>query len=82
MIDADTINDYIEALRLPEQTQIEKKEKLDRLQQGLKKAIDVPLTIMKFADTAWDAMIEIAKYGNVASKYDVEVGAKALETVI
>ena len=84
MIDADTdaFNDYVEALRLPSDTKEEKKEKRERLQQGLKKAIDIPLTTMKLADAAWDAMAGIAKYGNIASKSDIEVGAKAMETGI
>jgi glutamate formiminotransferase / formiminotetrahydrofolate cyclodeaminase len=84
MIDADTnaFKDYVEALRLPSDTKEEKKIKHERLQQGLKKAIDVPLTTMKLADLAWDAMLGIAQYGNIASKSDVEVGAKAMETGI
>ena len=84
MIDADTnaFKDYVEALRLPSGTKEEKKIKQERLQQGLKKAIDVPLTTMKLADLAWDAMLGIAQYGNIASKSDVEVGAKAMETGI
>ena len=84
MIDADTdaFNDYVAALRLPENTKEEKELKLEKLQQGLQKAIDIPLTTMKLADAAWDAMAEVAKYGNIASKSDVEVGAKAMETGI
>lgn len=84
MIDADTdaFNDYVEALRLPEGSSEEKQLKLDRMQQGLKKAIYIPLTTMALADAAWEAMIEVAKLGNIASKSDVEVGAKALETGI
>jgi len=84
MIDADTnaFNDYMEALRLPKETREEKEFKHEKMQQGLKKAIDVPLTTMKLADAAWDAMIQIAQYGNIASKSDVEVGAKAMETGI
>ena len=84
MIDADTdaFNDYIEAMRLPEETKEEQKIKEQMLQKGLKKAIDIPLTTMKLGDAAWDAMIEIAEYGNIASRSDVEVGAKALETGI
>lgn len=84
MIDADTnaFKDYVEAMRLPEHTRAEKKLKLEKQQQGLKKAIEVPLVTMVLADAAWDAMIEIAKYGNMASKSDIEVGAKAMETGI
>jgi len=84
MIDADTdaFNDYVEALRLPSDTKEEKENKLEKMQQGLKKAIEIPLTTMKLADDAWDAMVKIAQYGNIASKSDVEVGAKAMETGI
>lgn len=84
MIDADTdaFNDYMEALRLPHDTKEETEHRNKKLQQGLKKAIDIPLTTMTLADAAWDAMVEIAQYGNIASKSDIEVGAKAMETGI
>ncbi|MEN8212607.1 MAG: glutamate formimidoyltransferase, partial [Thermodesulfobacteriota bacterium] len=84
MIDADTdaFKDYVEALRLPSDTKEEKHFKLEKMEQGLKKAIEIPLTTMKLTDTAWDAMVQTAKYGNIASKSDIEVGAKAMETGI
>lgn len=37
---------------------------------------------MKLGDSAWEMMLEIAKFGNIASKSDVEVGARALEVGI
>jgi glutamate formiminotransferase/formiminotetrahydrofolate cyclodeaminase len=84
MIDADTraFNDFMEALRLPKETEAERTVRAERMQAGLKKAIDIPLTTMKIADGAWDALCEVARYGNPASRSDVEVGAKALETGI
>lgn len=84
MVDADTnaFNDYMEASRLPKNTPEEKKIRDDAMQAGLKKAIEVPLTTMRIGDSAWEAMVECAKYGNIASKSDVEVGAKAIETGI
>jgi glutamate formiminotransferase/formiminotetrahydrofolate cyclodeaminase len=84
MIDADTnaFNDYMDAIRLPKKTDDEKKIREQKMQEGLKKAIEVPLTTMRIGDLAWDAMVECAKYGNIASKSDVEVGARALETGI
>ena len=48
----------------------------------MKKAIEVPLGTMRLGDAAWDAMVEVAKIGNIASKSDVEVGARALEVGI
>ena len=84
MIDADTnaFTDYIDALGLPRDTGAQKDFRAEKMQEGLKKAIEVPLAVMKRADSAWDAMIQVAKFGNIASKSDVEVGAKALETGI
>jgi glutamate formiminotransferase / formiminotetrahydrofolate cyclodeaminase len=84
MIDADTnaFGDYMEALRMPKGTDEEKAARIAAMQKGLKSAIEVPLNTMRFADSAWDAMLETAKYGNISSKSDIEVGAKALETGI
>ncbi len=84
MVDADAnaFNDYMEALRLPKTTEEERKIREEAIQLGLKKAIEVPLKTMRLGDSCWEAMLEVAKIGNIASKSDVEVGAKALETGI
>jgi glutamate formiminotransferase/formiminotetrahydrofolate cyclodeaminase len=72
----------MEALRLPKTTSEEIELRTQSMQAGLKKAIEVPLSTMRLADSAWNMMLEVAKYGNIASKSDVEVGAKSLETGI
>ncbi|WP_024333296.1 glutamate formimidoyltransferase [Desulfotignum balticum] len=84
MIDADTsaFNEYMEGLRLPKGTEAEKQIRLAKMQAGLKAAIQIPLTTMRLGDRAWDTLCEVAKFGNPASKSDVQVGAKALETGI
>lgn len=84
MVDADTnaFNDYMEAIKMPKNTDEEKALRSAAMQEGLKKAIYVPLNTMKIADSAWDWMERIAKTGNIASKSDVEVGVKSLETGI
>ena len=84
MIDADTnaFADYVDALGLPKTTDEEKAFRSEQLQKGLKKAIEIPLRTMTLGDGAWDAMLETARHGNIASKSDVEVGARALETGI
>jgi glutamate formiminotransferase/formiminotetrahydrofolate cyclodeaminase len=84
LIDADTnaFNDYVEAMRLPKATEEERQTRNTDMQNGLKKAIEVPLNTMRVADSAWNMMVEVAKFGNIASKSDVEVGAKSLETGI
>ncbi|MCG8563981.1 MAG: glutamate formimidoyltransferase [Desulfobacterales bacterium] len=84
MIDADTnaFNDFVAAMGLPKETDEEIALRGEQMQLGLKKAIDVPLTTMKLGDAAWDAMLGAAQFTNIASRSDVEVGARALEVGI
>ncbi len=84
MIDADTnaFNDYMTAMKLPKDTDEQKKLRTGLMQDGLKKAINVPLGVMKTADDCWQYMIELAKIGNASSASDLAVGAKSLETGI
>ncbi|MCD4740859.1 MAG: glutamate formimidoyltransferase [Desulfobacteraceae bacterium] len=81
MIDADTeaFNDFVKALSLPKATKEEEKYRTEQMQQGLKKAIKIPLSTMQTADKAWDAFEQAAQHVNIASKSDVEVGVRALE---
>lgn len=84
MIDADTraFNAYLQAFGLPRESETQRAARHKAVQEGLKSALDVPLEIMRIADRCWDAMIEMARHGNLASKSDLEVGARALETGI
>jgi glutamate formiminotransferase/formiminotetrahydrofolate cyclodeaminase len=84
MIDADTnaFNDYMQAMKMPKGTDAEKKVRSEKMQEGLKKAIDVPLSVMRTSDSCWKWMIELAKYGNISSSSDLAVGAKSLESGI
>lgn len=84
MIDADTsaFNEFMEGVRMPQETDGERKKRKEKMQEGLKAATEVPMTIMRLGDTAWDAMLEVARYGNPASISDTQVGARALEAGI
>jgi glutamate formiminotransferase/formiminotetrahydrofolate cyclodeaminase len=84
MIDRDTraFDGYMEAMGMPKDTKEEKAARQRAMQEGLKAAVQVPLEVMRIADRAWDAMLKMAAHGNVASRSDLEVGAKALETGI
>lgn len=84
LIDADAMayNDYIKALRLPKESVEDKQRRQAAMQAGMQAAIRIPLTVMRLADQAWDAMIAIAKYGGTAFKSDTQVGARALEAGI
>ena len=52
------------------------------MQEGLQKAVAVPLAVMRMGDRCWEAMVEMARHGNPASRSDLEVGARALEAGI
>ena len=84
MIDADTsaFTMYMQGVRMPQDTDEEKRARNDCMQAGLKTAIEVPLTTMRLGDSAWDSLCEVARYGNPASSSDTLVGARALETGI
>jgi len=84
LIDADTnaFSDYMNAMKMPKDTEEEKKLRSEKMQEGLKKAIEVPLSVMRISDSCWKWMFELAKYGNMNSASDLAVGAKSLETGI
>ncbi len=81
MIDRDTraFDGYMEALGMPKETEKEKATRDRAMQEGLKAAVQVPLDVMRIGDRSWDAMVEMAAHGNIASRSDLEVAAKALE---
>ncbi len=84
MIDRDTraFDGYMAALGLPQGTDEEKAARRGAMQDGLKGAVQVPLEVMRTADRAWDAMVEMAEHGNLAARSDLEMGAKSLEAGI
>lgn len=84
MIDADTkaFNDFMKALGMPKGTVEDRATRKAKMQQSLKVAIHVPLKTMQLGDQAWGVLCELARYGNIASKSDLQVGARALETGI
>ncbi|MBS1494156.1 MAG: glutamate formimidoyltransferase [Bacteroidetes bacterium] len=84
LIDADTnaFNDYMLAMKMPNKTKEEQKVRHAKMQEGLKKAITVPFSVMTISDSCWEYMIKMAKDGNISSASDLEVGAKSLETGI
>jgi len=84
LIDADTqaFAAYMEARSLSQDTEERAAERRQAMEAGLQKAVEVPLAVLRLADGSWDAMVEMARHGNVASRSDLEVGAKALEAGI
>jgi glutamate formiminotransferase/formiminotetrahydrofolate cyclodeaminase len=67
---------------MPKESPEEKAARHKAMQDGLEAAVEVPLEVMRTADRCWDAMVEMAVHGNIASRSDLEVGARALESGI
>lgn len=84
LIDADTnaFGEYMDALRLPQETEDEIQTRKIAMENGMKVAIEIPLKTMKTADKIWEELIEVAKIGNFSSRSDIEVGVRALEVGI
>uniref|UniRef100_A0A8C8GLW9 Formimidoyltransferase-cyclodeaminase n=1 Tax=Oncorhynchus tshawytscha TaxID=74940 RepID=A0A8C8GLW9_ONCTS len=55
---------------------------LDAMQEGLKQAVAVPLSLAERVNLLWPCLKEMVLYGNVACKSDLQVAAKALETAV
>lgn len=43
------------------------------MQEGLKAAVGVPLSLAERINTLWPVLKEMVKYGNVACKSDIQV---------
>ena len=84
MIDADTsaFTEYMEGLRMPEETEEQKAARTEKIQAGLKTAVTVPLNTMRLGGAVWDALRDVARHGNPACRSDIQVGAMALEAGI
>ena len=77
-IDKDTnaFKDYMQASRLPRQTDQQKQARFQAMQQGLKTAVKVPLETAQLCLQALDIAETAVRYGNPASITDGAVGAQ------
>ena len=75
-VDADThaFNDYMLALKMPKVTEAEVAARAAAMDEGLKKAVEVPYRLAKAVNATWEAMLELAGKGNVNCKSDMQVG--------
>ena len=78
--DTDAFNEYMEARRLPNKTDEEKKARNEAMQNGLKKAVNVPLNTAKMSYEAIKVAEPVVEYGNPNSITDVGVGAQIAYT--
>jgi len=78
--DTNAFNAYMDARRLPNKTDEEKKIREDAMQAGLKQAVMVPLNTAKQSFRAIEIAEDVAKNGNPNSITDVGVGAQSAYT--
>uniref|UniRef100_UPI00398EC023 formimidoyltransferase-cyclodeaminase n=1 Tax=Pristiophorus japonicus TaxID=55135 RepID=UPI00398EC023 len=77
--DSNAFNSYMAALKMPKSTSAERERREAAMQDGLKKAVSVPLSLAEKVNSLWPVLREMAMYGNLTCKSDLQVAAKALE---
>ncbi|XP_041810221.1 formimidoyltransferase-cyclodeaminase [Chelmon rostratus] len=84
MADADSsaFNSYMAALKMPKNTADEIKRRQAAMQEGLRRAVGVPLALAERISVLWLPLKEMVVHGNIACKSDAQVAAKALETAV
>lgn len=76
-VDEDTkaFSEYMEALRLPKNNEEEKRLRKEKMEKGLKKAIEVPLKTAQLGLKALEILLPVCEKGNKNSQSDGAVGA-------
>ncbi len=74
--DTNAFNAFMEARRLPQSTPAEKEHRLQKMQEGIKIAIDVPWRTAAASLEAMKLASEVAQIGNPNSITDAAVGAQ------
>uniref|UniRef100_A0A671YZ87 Formimidoyltransferase-cyclodeaminase n=1 Tax=Sparus aurata TaxID=8175 RepID=A0A671YZ87_SPAAU len=84
MVDADSsaFNSYMAALKMPKNTAEEIRRRAAAMQDGLQRAVGVPLALAERVNVLWPVLKEMVIYGNIACKSDAQVAAKALEAAV
>jgi glutamate formiminotransferase/formiminotetrahydrofolate cyclodeaminase len=77
--DARAFDAYMAALALPRDGTERAAAREQAVQAALRRAVEVPLSVLRGADGCWDALVGMARHGNYASRSDLEVAARALE---
>jgi glutamate formiminotransferase/formiminotetrahydrofolate cyclodeaminase len=78
--DTNAFNAYMDARRLPNKTDEEKRLREEAMQNGLKQAVHVPLNTAQLSHQAIEIAEVVAKNGNPNSITDVGVGAQSAYT--
>jgi len=52
------------------------------MQAELKKAAEVPMNTVRVANSVWDTLLELAEFGSLNAKSDLEIAARSLELAV
>lgn len=80
--DTDAFNMIMKAFGMPKNTDDEKKERKEAIEEATKNAILVPFKVMEVAFGAYELIEEMVKEGNPNSVTDAGVGAMAVRSCI
>lgn len=80
--DSDSFNGVIAAMKLPKETEEEKKVRSEKIQDGYKEAIAVPLGLGTKVVELYDYARELAETGNTNAITDVAVAAINIKAAV
>ena len=74
--DTNAFDDYIAAKKMPKSTEEEKKKRKKALEEGLKKAVEVPMDTARSSHDVIELAIDAAEYGKIGAISDALVSAQ------
>ncbi|MET3617503.1 formiminotetrahydrofolate cyclodeaminase [Peptoniphilus olsenii] len=80
--DANSFNGVMDAMKLPKETEEEKSIRSDKIQEGYKEAIDVPLGLGTKVTELYDYARELAETGNSNAITDVAVAVINIKSAV
>ena len=80
--DANSFNGVMDAMKLPKETEEEKAKRSEKIQEGYRNAIDVPLGLGTKVTELYDYARELAEKGNSNAITDVAVALLNIEAAV
>lgn len=80
--DTEAFNELMKAFKLPKDTEEEKKIRNEKIQEGYKGAINIPLTVAKSAYEVYESILVCVKFGNKNAISDAGVAALLTQCAI
>lgn len=80
--DAETFGRFIEIFKLPKNTEEEKKIRNDKLEEGFKEALQIPLKTLEKSEVLYEYILTAAKYGSKGVISDAAVAVIMLHAAL